>query len=122
MSAADWQNLAITVLGVFGLATVSRLVKRRWNPPEISPWLVLGPFNVIWAVLFILGMKFQWPLPTFVMPVALVGGNAALANLFGLPVFSRRAARKRRSGSASDPDREKIIPRSRKKKRQKRRR
>lgn len=124
MSSADWQNLAVTVIGVFALATASRLVKRRWEIPAVSPWLVLVPYNVLWATLLIAARQLEWGLPAFAMPVALVGGNAALANLFGLPILRPLLTRKRPSAARAKPEdgREKLIPRPRKKKRQKRRR
>lgn|GEM_PF-1906266 len=125
MSSSDWQNLALTVLGVFGLALLSRVVKRRMALPAVSPWLVLVPYNLIWAAVLLAGRYNRLNLPAFVLPVALVGGNAALVNLFGLPLLRPLGAGTRtRPGAkaAPDPDREKLLPKARKKKRSKRRR
>lgn len=136
MTTADWITLALTVAGVSGLLLGSRYLKPRIKVPAISPWLAMGVYNGIWAVILLAERFTALSLPGFILPVGVVGGNGVLVNLFGLPTLPRRQKKKGSTASSRggrgqgsqggrdperDPDREPLIPKSKKKRRHKRR-
>jgi hypothetical protein len=122
LTSGDLITLALTVAGVGGLLLASRHLKARLKLPRISPWLAMGVYNAIWAAIILADRYTALTLPDIVAPVAVVGGNGVLVNFFGIPTLPKRQKPKKKSAKAvSDPDREPLVPKSKKKRRHKRR-
>jgi hypothetical protein len=124
LTGTDWYNLATTVIAVFGLALLSRKARSVLKIPPVHPWIPFAVYNLIWAALLIAGSRSALILPGWAAPVGLVGGNAALVNLFGFPWARRVDGPKQEMRTRRDPalDRERLEPRRKKKKRPKSRR
>jgi hypothetical protein len=124
----DWISLALTVVGVGGLLLGSRMLKPRLKLPAVSPWLPMGIYNGFWAVILLIDYFTALSLPAVVAPIAIAGGNGVLINFFGLPTINRaprphpkkkekKDAKKGGTGVRStDPDRQPLVLRSKKKK------
>lgn len=123
MTSADVITLALTVVGVGGMLMAARYLKPRLKLPAVSPWLAMGAYNSFWAVLLLAERYTALALPTILAPVAIVGGNGVLVSFFGMPALKRRPQSKAvsASGRRSDPDRQPLTPKSKKKRRHKRR-
>jgi ABC-type uncharacterized transport system permease subunit len=124
LNLPDLLQVGLTMAGVFAALFGARMARKRLTLPKPPLYpLYIGYNGLIAAILLLLHFA-GVIVPGPVAPIAVVGGNAVLAELFGLPKLPARARKaKSKKGSAADydPNREKIVPEA-KKKRHKRRR
>lgn len=122
MAAEDWLNVGLTMILIFGLLTGARYLKVLYidSIPKWSPSVVLLVYNGLVAALVLLDRYTGLTLPAVFVPVAVVGGNAALVSLFGLPPGLRRRNPKSSAAKSDiDPNRERIVPTAKKKRHKK---
>jgi hypothetical protein len=124
LTTLDYINVAVTMLGVFAMLMLGRWARRRYTFPKLTHLQAYFGYNAI--VVSLLGALYLGglSLPAWAFPVALVGGNAILAEVYGLPKLGgprRRKPKKGAATAAADLARQKIVPEA-KKKRHKRRR
>ncbi len=113
--------MGLTMILIFGILTGARYLRIMFadSIPKWSTWTVLLVYNGFWAALIVADrIAGPFSVPSVLVPVAVVGGNAALVTLFGLPPGLRRTPKPK--PEPIDPSREKIVFEARKKRHKKR--
>ena len=104
---------------VFGMLYATKYA-RAYFPDSIPKWNpvpVLLVWNAAWLVLFLVARSAAIALPAILGPVAIVGGNAVILTVFGVP---GRTAKPKELPAGVEPGRERIVPEPKKRRRKRR--
>lgn len=123
MTLPELLPVVLTMAAIFAALVAARMARQRFSLPKPPLGRLYLAYNGIvlglLAVLYAAGVT----VPGLVPPVLVVGGNGVLAELFGVPRLPARAKRpkEKKGAAAQDPNREKIVPGSKKKRAKKKR-